>query len=216
MFNPTVGSSATSANSRHSRLPLQADLAAARGIVTAWRTTPSKPPSRSSRPGFASAFRGKADGQLPSIPIAAEGSRRVGPLRGFLPRAYSTPARTRRRALTRQQTRAGVEQPLTTEEVRVEFGQVADGRRSNIRVRAMNGRSSSSSSLIGHGLLRPRPVTGLRRANSDWHCLDLAGKCHSCFARLRDSHGGLSGKTAVRSRSDRAGVLELDRVRMML
>jgi hypothetical protein len=89
MFNPTVGSSATSANSRHSRLPLQADLAVARGIVTTWRTTPSKPPSRSSRPGFASAVRGKADGQLPSIPIAAEGSRRVGPLRGFLPRGLS-------------------------------------------------------------------------------------------------------------------------------
>jgi hypothetical protein len=89
MFNPTVDSSATSANRRHSRLPLQADLAAARGIVTTWRTTPSKPPSRSSRPGFASAFRGKADGQLPSIPIAAEGSRRVGPLRGFLPRGLS-------------------------------------------------------------------------------------------------------------------------------
>ena len=89
MFNPTVGSSATSANRRHSRLPLQADLAAARGIVTTWRATASKPPSTSPRPGFASASRGKVDGELPSIPIAAQGSGRVGPLRGFLPRGLS-------------------------------------------------------------------------------------------------------------------------------
>jgi hypothetical protein len=89
IFSPTVGSSATSANRRHSRLPLRADLAAARGIVTTWRTTPSKPPSTPSRPRFASACRAAADGQLPSIPIAAEGSRRLGSLRGFLPRGLS-------------------------------------------------------------------------------------------------------------------------------
>jgi len=89
MFNPTVGSSATSANRRHSRLPFQADLATARGIITTWRATASKRPSASSRPRLASPSHGKVQGERPSIPIAAQGSGRVGPLRGFLPRGLS-------------------------------------------------------------------------------------------------------------------------------
>jgi hypothetical protein len=89
IFIPTVGSSATSAKRRHSRLPLQADPGAARCIVTTCRATASKPPSTPSRPRFASAYGGEADGELPSFPIAAQGSGRVGSFRGFLPRALS-------------------------------------------------------------------------------------------------------------------------------
>jgi len=113
MFNPTVGSSATSANRRHSRLPPQADLATARSIGTTWPTTAPKPPSTPSRPKFASASHGKADSDLPSISIAAQGSGRVGPLRGFLPRGLSNACPHASSCTHGLRTRAGIEQRLT-------------------------------------------------------------------------------------------------------
>jgi hypothetical protein len=89
MFNPTVGSPATGANRRRLRVPLRADLAAARGTATTWQTTASKPRSSPSRPMFASTSCGTADGEPPSIPIDTQRPGRVGPLRGFLPRGLS-------------------------------------------------------------------------------------------------------------------------------
>ena len=112
-FIPTVGSSATSANRRHLRLPLQAAPGAARGIVTSSRTTSSKPPSKPFRPRFASASGGKADGELALFPIAAQGSGRVGSLRGFLPRALSNACPHASSCTHGLRTRAGIEQRLT-------------------------------------------------------------------------------------------------------
>ena len=113
IFIPTVGSSATSANRRHLRLPLQAAPGAARGIVTSSRATPSKPPLTRSRPRFASASGGEADGELALFPIAAQGSGRVGSLRGFLPRALSNACPHASSCTHGQRTRAGIEQRLT-------------------------------------------------------------------------------------------------------
>lgn len=114
IFIRTVGSSATSANRRHSRLPLQAAPGAARGIVTSSRSTPSKPPSTPSRPRFASASGGKADGEPALFPIADQGSGRVGSLRGFLPRALSNACPHASPCTHGLRTRAGIEQRLTT------------------------------------------------------------------------------------------------------
>jgi hypothetical protein len=114
IFIPTVGSSATSANRRHSRLPLQAAPGTARGIVTSSRATPSKPPSTPSRPRFASASGGKADGELALFPIAAQVSGRLGSLRGFLPRALSNACPHASSCTHGLRTRAGIEQRLTS------------------------------------------------------------------------------------------------------
>jgi len=105
-------------NRRHSRLPLQAAPSAARGIVTSSRSTPSKPPSTPSRPRFASASGGKADGEPALFPIADQGSGRVGSLRGFLPRALSNACPHASPCTHGLRTRAGIEQRLTRGPVR--------------------------------------------------------------------------------------------------